>query len=66
MIDLEFRSQSRPLKTVTRAVGHAIGDSVLYHTLQAENPQTILVNARPGLPTARWGLSAAICAGAAL
>jgi hypothetical protein len=31
MIASEFRSQASPLKTVTRADGHAIGDSVLYH-----------------------------------
>jgi hypothetical protein len=33
MIASEFRSRVRPLKTVTRAAGHAIGDSVLYHSL---------------------------------
>jgi hypothetical protein len=33
MIASEFRSQVRPLKSVTCTVGNAIGDSVLYHSL---------------------------------
>ena len=32
-IDLEFLSQARSLKTVGAAVGHEIGDSVLYQSV---------------------------------
>jgi hypothetical protein len=51
MIASEFRSQARPLKTVTRAVAHAIGDSVLYHSVpglaRGEVNTTALLSSNP-------------------